>query len=118
MRACVASVVEDRPTERSGIGFAESRARLRAGSGDELGVVDEDACGAVVSAAAEEVGAAASEGEGGDEIEAKGAAGERGGDGSVGAVVEGEGDVEDGVAGVGVDGEGAQAADFDRAGGG
>jgi len=46
------------------------------GSGEEVGVVDEDGERAVVGAAAEELGAAARAREGGDEIEVEGAAGE------------------------------------------
>src|SRR5882724_869823 len=87
-------------------------------SDHELGVVDEDAGGAVVRAAAEELTCAVGAGEGGDEIEVDGAAGESGGLGAIGVVLEAEGDVEGGLAGVRVDGEGVEAANLDRASGG
>ena len=87
-------------------------------SRDQLGVVDEEAGGALVGAAAEELVASVGTRECADEIEVEGAAGEGDGFGAAGAMLEAEGDVEGGIAGVEIDEEGVEATDFEGAGGG
>ena len=103
------------------------QAKRGGGSGAEVGDVDEEVGRAVVGAAAKALAGAARAGERGDQIETDAATRERDGEGVAGAwieaVVDAEGDVEGGVAGVRVDREGVEAADLQeargaRAGGG